>query len=384
MVSMLTRRGKYQLCDLDVLGMWLQRAASNCYSCLDPSHNVCKSPSRLTYNQYLVRLKPGAAQANLLSLKAFLMTQDLRRARMVLWVDDPAAVYTNETAAFFDTFAEHITIKRFDYQQEIRGTLWEGDPFFRNGSYVRSFMPMAGAWSDVVRILLLHKYGDFWMDNDVVLYTDVTHLLDTSYQFVMRWMNLHIMRMQPGSELTHRAMRLATLLPLDHPRFQQDVMDKLCKPNGYMPAHPMYKGTDIYNSCLHRVLLRVNNTGPPGAVLYDLPLGWWDHDWAGCFNTRKAINDSDWRRVAGSFLAMHNRYPKEPDLGDAQPPSPLRRVIEIVDDFFALCASADCMPVDGMPLLAYEGIRDAPGKVRRTALRHLSHHLQAALPRPLV
>lgn len=55
--------------------------------------------------------------------------------------------------------------------QEIRGTLWEGDPFFRNGSYVRSFMPMAGAWSDVVRILLLHKYGDFWMDNDVVLYT---------------------------------------------------------------------------------------------------------------------------------------------------------------------------------------------------------------------
>ena len=72
-------------------------------------------------------------------------------------------------------------------------------------------------------------------------------------------------------------------------------------------AHPMYKGTDIYNTCLHRVLLRVNNTGPPGAVLYDLPLGWWDHDWAGCFGSRKAINDSDWRRVAGSFLAMHNR-----------------------------------------------------------------------------
>lgn len=49
-----------------------------------------------------------------------------------------------------------------------------------------------------------------------------------------RWMNLHVMRMQPGSELTHRVMRLATLLPLDHPRFQQEVMDKHCKPAGYM------------------------------------------------------------------------------------------------------------------------------------------------------
>lgn len=49
--------------------------------------------------------------------------QDLRRSRMVLWVDDPAAVYTNETAAFFDTFAEHITIKRFDYQQ-VRVVVW--------------------------------------------------------------------------------------------------------------------------------------------------------------------------------------------------------------------------------------------------------------------
>jgi hypothetical protein len=54
--------------------------------------------------------------------------------------------------------------------QEVLGTLWERDAFFSNGSLVRSFMPMAGAWSDVVRILLLHKYGDFWMDNDAVLY----------------------------------------------------------------------------------------------------------------------------------------------------------------------------------------------------------------------
>jgi hypothetical protein len=50
----------------------------------------------------------------------------------------------------------------------------------------------------------------------------------------------------------------------------------------------VYGFTDIYNGCLFRLLLRHNNTGPPDAVLYDMPLGWWDHDWKGCFNSRCA------------------------------------------------------------------------------------------------
>lgn len=50
------------------------------------------------------------------------------------------------------------------------GTPWEGDGFFGNGSLVRSRLIMPAAWSDVVRLMLLHKYGHFWMDTDVVLY----------------------------------------------------------------------------------------------------------------------------------------------------------------------------------------------------------------------
>jgi hypothetical protein len=52
-----------------------------------------------------------------------------------------------------------------------------------------------------------------------------------------------------------------------------------------------YGFTDIYNGCLFRLLLRFNNTGPPDAVLYDMPLGWWDHDWKGCFKSR-CVRDS--------------------------------------------------------------------------------------------
>jgi hypothetical protein len=43
--------------------------------------------------------------------------QDLRRARLVLWADDPAALITNDTAPFFDAFSQHVTIKRFDYDK---------------------------------------------------------------------------------------------------------------------------------------------------------------------------------------------------------------------------------------------------------------------------
>lgn len=50
------------------------------------------------------------------------------------------------------------------------GTPWEGDSFFGDGSIVRSHLTMPAAWADLVRLMLLHKYGHFWMDNDVVLY----------------------------------------------------------------------------------------------------------------------------------------------------------------------------------------------------------------------
>ncbi|WIA33895.1 hypothetical protein OEZ86_006994 [Tetradesmus obliquus] len=297
-------------------------------------------------------------------MQVFLLTQDLRRARLVVWTEDPAALVTNDTAPFFDAFAEHITVKRFNYNEEVVGTPWEGDSFFGDSSIVRSHLTMPAAWADLVRLMLLHKYGHFWMDNDVVLYRDVSRLLDTCYQFVTRWTNNHVMRIEPGSQLSFRIMATALRMPFNHKNFTGEIMEKLCKPNGYITAHPKYNSSDIYNTCLFRVLLRNHNSGPPDAVLYDFPLGWWDHDWSGCFDSRKEINDTHWRKVASSTLSMHSRHPGQPEgvnsLGPEEPPSPLRRVIKTVEHFFAQCSSPGCLPEEGMPLLAYEGIDDAP------------------------
>jgi hypothetical protein len=73
----------------------------------------------------------------------------------------------------------------------------------------------------------------FWMDNDVLLLRDLHPLLAVSYQFIMRWTNAHCMLMFKGSLLLRKLMELARQLPLNHPKFKEDVIEKICKPVGY-------------------------------------------------------------------------------------------------------------------------------------------------------
>lgn len=49
-----------------------------------------------------------------------------------------------------------------------------------------------------------------------------------------RWTNNHVVRVEPGSKLSHRIMQTALLMPFNHPYYQGEVMNKLCKPNGYV------------------------------------------------------------------------------------------------------------------------------------------------------
>lgn len=124
-----------------------------------------------------------------------------------------------------------------------------------------------------VRILVLYHHGGMWMDNDVIFFQDVSHLLLTSYQFVMRWTNNHILRVAARSPLATRIMEVASTMPFDTPNFEEEIINKRCKPVDYRPAHRSYEFQDVYNTCLYRLVLKVNNTGPADAVLYDQPLG---------------------------------------------------------------------------------------------------------------
>lgn len=93
-------------------------------------------------------------------MSALLCLQNLARAHMYIWVPDVSKVAVpNKTAELFQEFSDYVTVRQFVYDDAIEGTTFKGDPYFGNGTLVKSHMPAAGSYSDIVRILVLNKYG---------------------------------------------------------------------------------------------------------------------------------------------------------------------------------------------------------------------------------
>lgn len=82
---------------------------------------------------------------------------------MIVWVPDISKVVVpNKTEELFKEFSDYVTVRQFDYDDVIQGTIFKPDVFFGNGTLVKSHMPHAGSYSDIVRILILNKYGGGW------------------------------------------------------------------------------------------------------------------------------------------------------------------------------------------------------------------------------
>ena len=104
------RWGKHTLCHDEETVKWLSYIEANCHSCSD-GRNFCSDPPQLLFHMSLEFLHKSSWQGNLLAIQAFLMTQDLRHSRMILWVPHKSAVYDSRTAAFFDAFADYVSIR---------------------------------------------------------------------------------------------------------------------------------------------------------------------------------------------------------------------------------------------------------------------------------
>jgi hypothetical protein len=79
---------------------------------------------------------------------------------MYIWVPDASQVVVpNKTAEFFQEFSDYITVQRFVYDEAIQGTPFQGDKFFGNGTLFQNHTPAAAAYTDIVRLLVLNKYG---------------------------------------------------------------------------------------------------------------------------------------------------------------------------------------------------------------------------------
>ena len=164
---------RYNLCDMTEADKWIRLAAERCQDCLS-DHDICRDEPLLIVHMYLASLDRLNWQANLLSIKAFLLTQDLGRTRLWVWTEQVDQIITAQTKSFFDTFDDVVLVKQLAWQSEIKGTPLSKHKYFANSTQLNiDFGDYIAGFADLVRHVLLYKYGGLWIDTDVLLLRDV-------------------------------------------------------------------------------------------------------------------------------------------------------------------------------------------------------------------
>jgi hypothetical protein len=137
--------------------------------------------------------------------------EHLDNLKIYLWSN--VDLSSNEVLIDFKTY---ITFKKWDYDTEKLGTPLENNKDLKNTDLYDSL-----CWieSDIFRILILYKYGGFYIDMDVLILRNMLPLND--YEFVYQWgssgngtesftMNNAIMRLNKGSQLANEILELIT------------------------------------------------------------------------------------------------------------------------------------------------------------------------------
>lgn len=152
---------------------WIKRAGARCHDCVT-THNLCAHPPKLTIHMYLAFLDKDNWKGNLIAIKGYLLTQNLLKTQLWLWTDSIDTVVNDDTRSFFHTFSDVVTVKTFNWNDEIEDTPLAGHAYFSNYTRLRSdFEDFLAGYGDLVRHVLLYNYGGLWIDTDVVLLRDV-------------------------------------------------------------------------------------------------------------------------------------------------------------------------------------------------------------------
>jgi hypothetical protein len=161
-------------------------------------------------------------------LRAWMLTQDLRRSRFALWTSDfMASKRHNGSAvpAWMEQFAPYISVRLFNYTDEVSKTPLSLSRHFASWdifkTVMQDYIPLQ---SDLVRNVLLYNYGGLWLDSDSVPLRDLWNITaGLGLQFMPKFHNFisnnHIIYVAcPHSPLSRRRLENIALFPLAHPQ----------------------------------------------------------------------------------------------------------------------------------------------------------------------
>lgn len=105
-------------------------------------------------------------------IKSFLATQNLDKTRLIVWSD-----YDISNNERIKPYKDFIELRIWNAKEEAKGTLLEGV------NHLNTIDDNYWAQSDLLRILVLYKYGGVWADMDIVFLRDFKPILDQEYMY---------------------------------------------------------------------------------------------------------------------------------------------------------------------------------------------------------
>jgi hypothetical protein len=187
------------------------------------------------------------------AIKSFLATQDPATTRLWLWLDDDEQQTAHERHPTVAPLLPYLTVRRFDPVRETIGTPLDDRPdLFRGLPAVRR--------SNLVRFVVLFKYGGLYADMDTLFLRDLAPLFQDSRfpaEFCYRWSahrpygNSAMLALGRGSPtaqaLLMRCRRAGSCRPRDVLRFDDTPdLDLMVLPCAFFdPLWPRHDRSDL-------------------------------------------------------------------------------------------------------------------------------------------
>lgn len=265
-----------------------------------------------------------------LLIRAWMLTQDLRRSRLVIWASRivlPTSGGGGGTPQWFTQFAPYATIRVFDYDAEVASTPLALSQHFSTwarftNNRTHEQQPLA-LQSDVVRNVLLHNHGGLYVDTDAVPLRD---LWDLTAGLGLNWIpkffnfiaNSHLMYVRcPRSALARRRLEHMTLFvpgqPSAWPKNASVETGDAWVYNDALSDHVRASQALRFNLTEDAQEIRAYRALPASAwedLEVPLPITWFDSWWA-CHGPPPYNETSDFfRRTACEGVYVWHRLTK--------------------------------------------------------------------------
>jgi len=156
------------------------------------------------------RTKPhGFGRKQVLPIKSAIVTQDLRKTKIILWTYSVDELMENE---LMQELLPYIELRHLDIKKESIGTPLEGSSLLDIEDGL-GFLD-----GDLIRLVLVHNYGGVYVDMDVVLLRSFAPLMH--WEFLYQWGNgaLHgingaLMHFKKKSFLSSEMIKMLMSIP---------------------------------------------------------------------------------------------------------------------------------------------------------------------------